>query len=161
MLRKIDPEHKKGGYKKALGPVATGLDAVGSDPKTAAKLLAEGERLDPANEHGLLEAVLFHRAKKVLSTIRRTDPPERRSAKIGQARKLLTELTTKAKNLQNGQMVWAYLGQLHAADKDYARALTALEKALAADPASKMAAQLRGMISQLKMSTVDERKTQD
>jgi tetratricopeptide (TPR) repeat protein len=68
---------------------------------------------------------------------------------LNTAADLLTELTDSAKSIENKQQVYAMLGQTHLYLREMDKAVNALKSAVAADPDSRMAKQLKGLITKI------------
>ena len=144
----LDPQDKKGGHA-AVGATMASAVSAGQSEAAINTTLAAVRKLDPQNAKGILEKALLAQAEFHFRLAQTPDEVVRKK-NLEANLKILTELTGPGKKLKNAQMALYLLARAHAVLDDNAKALAALEKAVQADPKSKMASGLKKLIEKLK-----------
>lgn len=145
----LDPANTHGDGAQANYVLLTAL-SPDNYPGKAHAYLAQVEALDPKNEHGWLEKALQHHAQYYLQSAQQAETQDEQTKALTHCADTLTELTTRAAQLADGQRTYAMLGMIEQHLGNRARAIAALEKALALDPKSAIAQQIREQLTRLK-----------
>ena len=124
------------------------------DAKKIAALQADIRKLDPANEKGVYEKMVSAQAEADLRGMTR----DNRAEVFKKVEATLTDLS-KMKNLKTAQDILFLLGRIQAAQNKLDEALASVEKALAADPNSPHAADIKSIIERLKAAKSAPRTT--
>lgn len=146
MVLQLDPKNEKGDAGEAQ--LALLHAAWAKEDKPAAQSALDAiKKLDPDNEKGLLEKAMFGQAQRILGEAK---TPQEFTVKMGLAIAVLEDLTAKAKKLKEGQDIYGTLGMVYARQGKSQPAVAALEKAIAANPASPDVEQIKKIIEQIK-----------
>jgi tetratricopeptide (TPR) repeat protein len=142
-----DPENAKG---QALPANLLLLESVPPTgwPDKAQPYLTRIIQLDPDNAQGKMQEAMMLGANCYFARAQSTRDATARNTLFQHCVDLYTELTTRAKTLNDPQMVYAMLGFLHLKMQHRDDAIANLKKALALDPTSRVADQIKELIEQ-------------
>ncbi len=136
LVRKLDPDNKKGDAAAAtLVQIRAALAAQGETKD----LLADLKKFDGANDKGLLEQGYWDVAMTALN-----------ASQMDRGAALLVELTESAKKLVQAQQVYGTLAIVYARQGKLDDASKAIDKAIAADPASPVVERLKEIQAKIK-----------
>lgn len=147
-IKKLDPQNKKGDRAAANLAILSGASAKGDEAGLKAAV-GEIRKLDAENAKGLLEKALIEQAEMHFRLARTRDQAVRKK-NLQANLQVLTDLTGAGKKLKDPQNAYFLLARAHSVLGDNAKTVSALEKALQADPKSKIAPRLRQLIKRFK-----------
>ena len=131
-VRKLDPDDKKGDAAVACYVIACqGMDSKADNVK---ELLADVKKFDPTNEKGYFEKAYWQQAMDAYQAEQAAGVTD-----------TLAELTGSAKKLANAQTIYGLLALGYAGQGQLDKADKTLDKAIATDPTSPVAQQLKAM----------------
>ena len=149
LVLKLDQKDEKGKGAEANWILLQALPVNDQIGAKGAELLKEIQRLDPVNEKGSLEQAMMSTAMTTANSSNPNDTVKFQAA-LKQSEQILLDLTGKAKTLKDGQYTYAILGIIQNMRGETDAALATLEKAIAIDPQSQMAGQLKQKIAEIK-----------
>ena len=143
----LDPKNAKGLAARAALAIMLGAQQEHNHDK-AAEAYRQVRRHDPANERGVLAEAVFQHGLEAMRHVHADDPASRAKELQGPIADLKALIDSKVKPA-NPQRHYFLLGYLHKLAGQTAAAKDALEKAIAAAPASPMAASIRQQLKSL------------
>ncbi len=152
-MRKLDPnDEKEQRAKVALTLLQLRQQEVKHDglaKLSEDQLHQEIRKFDPDNTQGILQRAMMGQAALHVQQARTSQDPQTQKSKLAKAEGILTDLTNKAKELNQEQTVWVFLGQVQLFQQKLDPALKNFRKALKADPDSPLAKKIENVISKL------------
>jgi len=148
LVLKLDPKDEKGKGAEANWILLQSLPMNDQIGVKGAELLLEIVRLDPENAKGIMEQAMFRVAMSTVNAVNPQDQ-EKFQAALKQSEQILLALTGKAKTLKDGQYIYAILGIIQNMRGETDAALATLEKAIAIDPKSQMAGQIKQKMEEI------------